>query len=130
MQEKYWASWIIIDENKRVLLIKRWINKNYCPNYFAFPWWMNEKDEIPENTAIREVREEIWLEFVPERLFLKDLNNDFPLYRFLWKYSWKIVLQEEECDGYGWYTYEETQNLLLIDNVKFVLQKLHDESLI
>ena len=133
MQKRFACWWILIDENKRILLIKRKYNKKNYPNYFALPWGWCENNETPEETVIREVKEEVNLDFIPEKLFIKDKlenENNLEVYRFLWKYSWKIVLQEEECDWYGLFTYEEAKKLLINKNIYNLLEKLHEENLI
>jgi 8-oxo-dGTP pyrophosphatase MutT (NUDIX family) len=121
-------SWIII-QDKRVLLIKRSQNKKVAPNLGAFPWWKQELNETNEETTIREVKEEVWLDFEIEKLFEKFLDERGSYhYIFLWKTSWKIVLQIEECDGYGWFSYEEIKYLEIV--FKDVIEKLKMDGLI
>ncbi len=126
---KIW-SWILIDKNKRVLLIKRIYTKKNNPNYWWFPWWWNEENETMEETTIREVKEEIWLDFKITKLFWVSEYWKSHLFRFLWEYSWKIIIQEEECDWYWWFSYEETKKLLMSENMIYFLKKLYDEWLI
>ena len=61
-----------------------------------------EEGETPEQTAIREVKEETGLEFVPSILFhsstIVHSGKDMKTYRFLGNFSGKITLQEEEVD--------------------------------
>jgi len=125
-----WA-WIIIKEN-RILLIKRSKNKpvNNFPNYWSFPWWRHENNETPEETAVREVKEEIWVDFFITRILdeYKTEYNNF--HHFLWDYSWTIILQEEECDWYGWFNYEETKKMLINERINWIFEKLHIEGLI
>ncbi len=126
---KIW-SWILIDENKRVLLIKRIYTKNSNPNHWAFPWWWNEKNETMEETTIREVKEEVWLDFIPTKLFLENINIKKHMFRYLWDFSWKIIIQEEECDWYWWFNYEEVKKLLISENMNNLIEKLHKKNLI
>ncbi len=126
---KIW-SWILIDKNKRILLIKRKYTKKNNPNYWAFPWWWNEENETMQETAIREVKEEIWLDFVVTKLFLEQKNSSNNLFRYLWKFSWKIIIQEEECDWYWWFNYEEAKKLLIAENMNILIEKLNNENLI
>jgi len=126
---KIW-SWILIDKNKRILLIKRKYTKKNNPNYWAFPWWWNENNETMQETAIREVKEEIWLDFVVTKLFLEQKNSSNNLFRYLWKFSWKIIIQEEECDWYWWFNYEEAKKLLISENINILIEKLNNENLI
>lgn len=83
-----------------------------------------------EETAIREVREEVWLDFIPTELFEYNKNDLFHFHRYLWNYSWNIKIQEEECDWYWWFTYGETTSLLTSKNMKSILIKLYNNWLI
>jgi 8-oxo-dGTP pyrophosphatase MutT (NUDIX family) len=115
------CSWLLIDDRGRILLIKRKFNKKEFPNYWSFPWGRQEEWENINEVVIREVREEVWLDFEITEMFVKDWQYNY-FYRFLWSYSWKIILQEEECDGYGWFSYKETENLLTHLTVKFQIK--------
>ena len=126
--KKIW-TWIII-ENKRILLIKRKYNKKSNPNFWAFPWWRNESNETMEETAIREVKEEVWLNFIPTKLFEYNKNDTIHFHRYLWKYSGNIKIQDEECDWYWWFTYDETNKILISENMKNLLYELHKHKLI
>lgn len=122
-------SWVLIFE-KRILLIKRSKNKpsNASPNHWSFPWWRWEIWETPEQVTIRELKEEIWVNFVVWELIEKQTYFNLwevEHYIFLWNSFWKIVLQEEECDWYWWFTYEETENLLISDKIRNVIKKLY-----
>lgn len=125
-----WA-WLIVKE-KRILMIKRSKNKdiNNFPNYWSFPWWRHENNETPEETAIREVKEEIWVDFFITRTLDEYKTEYTSFHHFLWDYSWTIILQEEECDWYGWFTYEETKKMLINERINWILEKLHREELI
>ncbi len=130
--QKYW-SWIII-KNKRILLIKRAINKEYEPEFWSFPWWWNENGETIEETAIREVKEEVWLDFYNLKLFKEDTVKSkiwsYYVCKFLWEWKWKISIQEEECDWYWWFSYNETKKLKINKNVAEILEKLREEGII
>jgi ADP-ribose pyrophosphatase YjhB (NUDIX family) len=125
-------SWIII-QDKRILLIKRNKNKKTLADFWALPWWWQEWDETPEETTIREVKEEVWLNFEIESLFCESPNEEVQElhhYNYIWKAVWKIVLQEEECDWYWWFNYEETKYLPIVDRMKEIIKKLFNENLI
>ena len=127
-------SWIIVFE-KRVLLIKRSKNKpiNASPNYWSFPWWRWEKSETSEETTIRELKEEVWIDFIIEELLDKHLyfnKWDVEHYFYIWNFSWKIILQEEECDWYWWYSFDETKSLLITDRINDIIYKLYQKWLI
>ena len=136
MKKNNISCWIIIDKNNRLLLIKRKYNKKAFPNYWSLPWWNQEKWESVENTAIREIKEEVWLDFKITKLFIEDeliveekwIINHF--YRYLWKVSWNIIIQEDECDWFWWFTFEETKKLLINSNINNIIEKLCNENII
>ena len=52
------ASIALIDTNNQILIAKR-PNKKHLSGYWEFPGGKVEKDESPQNTIIREVKEEL-----------------------------------------------------------------------
>jgi len=52
------------------LLIKRKYTKKNNPNFWAFPGWWNENNKTMEETAIREVKEEVWLDFYKKNFII------------------------------------------------------------
>ena len=52
------ASIALINSNNQILIAKR-PNKKHLSGYWEFPGGKVEKDEIPQNTIIREVKEEL-----------------------------------------------------------------------
>jgi len=131
------CSWIIVDEIWRILLIKRKYDKKYFSNYWSFPWGHHEEWETLEQGAIREVKEEVGLDFEIEKSFHKlerysvdDGEKLVSHHYYLWKINWEIKIQEEECDGYAWFTYEETKNLKISNHTQDVLEKLYLERVI
>jgi ADP-ribose pyrophosphatase YjhB (NUDIX family) len=123
--------WLIIKENQ-ILMIKRSKNKpiNNYPNYWAFPWWWQISWESPEETVIREIKEEIWTDFIITKLFIENKTKSNTFYYFLWEISWKIIIQEEECDWYWWFTYNEAKKLLMSEWICEIIEKLNIEWLI
>ncbi len=136
MKEIVIWSWIIIDKQKRILLIKRKYNKKEFPRYWSFPWWHKEKNENIENCVIREVKEETGLDFKIDKIFIENKfmfdDNDkiTHFYRFIWEYSWEIKIQDSECDWYAWFNYEETKSLVIFEIIREVIEKLFKENLI
>lgn len=127
-------TWIIIDENKRILLLKRSNYTSAFPYHWTMPWWRWEKWEITEEIAIREVKEETNLDFIPSKLYNEyKVENSWEMthsHRYLWTYSWKIDIQTDEADWYAWYTYEETKNLKIAFNYADIIEMLHKDNLI
>lgn len=128
MKNEVW-SWIIV-KNKRILLIKRIFNKNMYPNYWAPPWWSKENNETPEQITIREVKEEVWLDFIPTELYIKNESERCIFYKHIWTFSWDIKIEIEECDGYWWFTYDESIKLLIHEDIKFLLNKLRKDNIL
>ena len=126
--------WIIIDEKNRIFLAKRSNYTNTFPWFWNLPWWRWDLNETAEQIVIREVKEEIWLDFEPTRLFHDCITQhswiDVLSSRFLWKYSWKITIQEEEIDWYAWYSYEEIKDLKIAFNHMETIEMLKEEWLI
>jgi 8-oxo-dGTP pyrophosphatase MutT (NUDIX family) len=121
--------WIII-RDKRILLIKRSKNRKFLADFWGLPWWRQEWNEIPEETTIREVKEEVWLKFEILRLFTKNIIEKVHYHDFLWNWTWKIVLQTEECDWYWWFTFEEAKYLPIVARVRDITEKLVSKNLI
>ncbi len=83
-----------------------------------------------EETAIREVKEEVWLIFSELKLFLENKTEKHYFFRYIWKWSWNIKIQESECDWYWWFTYEETIKLPISKNMLELINKLQKENYI
>ena len=124
------SGWIIL-RDKKILLIKRSDYTKAFPWYWTLPSWKQENNETAEENAIREVKEEVWLDFIPTKLFhnsvLENSWIEVHAHRFLWDWSWKITIQEKEVDWYAWYTYNEAIKLDLAFDYRKVIEKLYDE---
>jgi ADP-ribose pyrophosphatase YjhB (NUDIX family) len=131
MKKSIVCQWIVVDDQSRILLIKRKWNKKNLPNYWALPGWNQEIWETNEQTVIREVKEEAGLDFEITTLFMEwEGIGDNYFYRYIWKYSGQITVQDEECDGYGWFSHTETEKLLIHTSMQDTIQRLHDGNLI
>ncbi len=126
------SAWWIIIRDKKVLLTKRSSYTQAFPWYWTLPSWRWEEDETAEQVAIREVKEEIGLDFQPTELFhtsiIQHTVEELQTNRFLWSYSWEIKIQEEEVDWYAWYSYEEALELQLAFDYRDLIEKLHKEN--
>lgn len=131
---RLWGWWIIIDDNKRILLLKRSNYTQKYPWYWGIPWWRWKPWELPEEIAVREVKEESWLNFIPTKLYhnsiMKRKSWDVLWNRFIGTYSWQINVQIEEVDWYAWYTYEEALNLKLSFDYRELVKLLHSDWLL
>lgn len=121
------ADGIMISWNK-ILLTKRSDYKENGARTWTIPWWWMEDWERPEQTVIREVKEETNLDFVPTKLFFERVeNSNKAWYCYLWKFSWKIIIQEKEATDYDWFTYEETKKLKIYWEFRKIFDKLRKE---
>lgn len=123
------SSWIIV-KDKKILLIKRWNYTTFFPDHRGCPGGRAEAGETPEKNVIREVKEEVNLDFEPTELIKKGIHKDRELFRFLWNRSGNIEIQNEEIAEYGWFNYEEASKLDLSFDYRDVIEILHKRNII
>jgi len=123
------ASGILL-KDKKILLIKRSDYTTIYPNYWACPGGRAENNETPEMTVMREVKEEVNLDFIPTQLFTTATWQDRDLYRYLGNWQGKIKIQEEEVTNYGWFSYMETKKLALAFDYARVIELLNKKELL
>lgn len=113
--KKYRGTW-------RVLLVK------HGKKHWAFPKGHGEKNESPEETAIRELKEETGLDlvsFLPfkplvEHYFFKKGNvlvEKFATY-YLGIVKGKVVLQKEEIEDFKWLQVSDAEELATFKQTK------------
>lgn len=124
------VSWIILDSLWRILLIKRKYDKKDLPNYWSFPGGKVDPGEAVEDAVIREFMEEVGLQFTITSLYYQDEGDNNIFYRFLGIAYGDVVLQYEECDGYGWFHYDELKQLLLYSKIQNVLDSLKQDNIL
>jgi mutator protein MutT len=124
------ASSAILLKDKKILLVKRSDYIKAFPKCWACPGGRADEGETPEQAVVRELKEEINLDFKPTKLFATNKWKDRDLYRFLGDYSGKIKLQEEELTEYNWFSYEDAVKLDLAFDYREIIEKLHKEDLI
>jgi ADP-ribose pyrophosphatase YjhB (NUDIX family) len=90
--------------------------------------------ENPEEIVTREVEEETWLIFTPTKLIhtsqQTNWDEEVKAHRFIWTWTGKINIQEEEADWYAWYSYQETKSLKLAFDYADVIEILYNDWLI
>ena len=123
------ASGIILKEQK-ILLLKRSNYTKIYPGFWACPGGRAELSETAEQNVIREVKEEVNLNFKPTEILTTATWQNRFLYRFLGTWSGTIKIQEEEVTDYGWFTYEEAKKLELAFDYPHVLDLLCERNLI
>ena len=114
-----------VNDDEILYLLIRDFHGNY-----GFPKGHTEENESLEETALREIREEVGLDVVLDASFKEELDYIMPngiakrsIY-FLASYRDQIpVKQEEEVDEILLLPYEEALEILTFDNMKEVLIK-------
>ena len=71
----YAASAIILKE-KKILLVKRSDYTPTFPHTWACPGGRGDEGELPENAVVREVKEEVDLDFKPSKLYAMGKYKD------------------------------------------------------
>lgn len=123
------ASGIILKENK-ILLVKRSDYTQIYPGCWACPGGRAEPHETAEQNVIREVKEEVDIDFRPTEILTTATWQNRFLYRFLGTWSGTIKIQEEEIADFGWFTYTKAKQLNLAFDYPHVLELLHVRKLI
>jgi ADP-ribose pyrophosphatase YjhB (NUDIX family) len=124
-----------IIKDKKLLLTKRISTKKQFPNFWTFPAGRyEESDELLENTAIREAKEEVNLDFKPiKKLNFYEFQNENFLnvsHIYLGEWSGEVIFQKEEITEIGWFSYEETKELNIAFAYREVIEDLHKLDLI
>lgn len=124
----------IILKDRKILLIQRSGRTEAYPHCWACPGGRGEPGESPEQTTVREVKEEVGLDFKPTQLFKKNVfevfGRRFAGYQFLGDWQGEPRLCEEEVTDCKWFTYDEAVKLRLAFNFRDIIEKLRKESLL
>lgn len=124
------ATSAIILKDKKILLVKRSGYTPTFPHTWACPGGRTDPGEPPEQAVIRELKEEVNIDFKPTRLFAKGKYKDRDLYRYLGEWSGDVKIQEEEITEFGWFSYEDAIKLDLGFDYREIIEKLHKEGLL
>jgi len=123
------AASAIILKDKRILLVKRSGYGAY-PNTWACAGGRADGNETPEEAVVRELKEEVNLDFTPTRVYKKWYHDDREMFRFLGDWKGNIKLQEEELKEYNWFSYDEAIKLDLGFDYREVVEMLHKDGLL
>lgn len=123
------ASGIIL-RDKKILLIKRSNYTEIYPKHWACPGGRAERGETAEQNVIREVKEEVNLDFTPSEILTTATWQDRYLYRFLGQWIGEVKLQEEEVTDYDWFTFDEAKKLKLAFDYPKVIDLVHLKGLL
>jgi len=123
------ASGIIL-KDKKILLIKRSNYTKIYPDCWACPGGRAEPGETAEQNVIREVKEEVNLDFTPTEILTTATWQNRFLYRFLGTWSGIIKIQEEEVADFDWFTYDKAKELSLAFDYAHVIDLVRKKNLI
>ncbi|MCF6213144.1 MAG: NUDIX hydrolase [Flavobacteriaceae bacterium] len=129
-QQKVLAASGVILKDKKILLIKRSNYTKIFPACWACPGGRAELGETAKQNVIREVKEEVNLDFKPTEILTTATWQNRFLYRFLGTWSGHIKLQEEEVTDFDWFTFDAAQKLELAFDYPKVLELLRDRDLL
>jgi len=129
------ASSAAIIDNHKLLLLKRASNASTFPDHWTFPsGGIEETDASIKDTVIREVKEEVNLDFTPTKKlsFYESFTNGkrYIALVHLGEWTGEIKLQEEEVSERKFFTYEETKSLELAFAYREVIDDLYTAGLI
>ncbi|MFA5935965.1 MAG: NUDIX hydrolase [Patescibacteria group bacterium] len=129
------ASSAAIFEGKKLLLIRRSPTASAYPNHWTFPsGGIEETDQSVGSAVIREVKEEVGLDFRPSKKwnFYESTTNGKRYFALvhLGEWSGTIQLQKEEASEWRFFTYTETKNLNLAFAYREVIDDLYTAGLV
>ena len=120
-----WA--IIIDNEKRILLVKRPSDKKLFPNAWSFPGGKLEEWETLDETVVREVKEETWLDLVSFEKYPftgHTPQNTWSINHFyIGKAEWELIPETEAKR----YSYDEIKWLEIAFHQTEIIEKLHND---
>lgn len=124
------AGAIIIDNEKKMLLVKRPSDKKLFPNSWSFPGGKLEEWESLDEAVVREVKEETWLDLVSFEKY--SFNGDTPQntrsinHIYIGKAEW-ILIPETEAKRYS---YNEIKWLEIAFHQSEIIEKLHSDGML
>ncbi len=123
----------LIIENKRILLVH---NTKYGSARMEPPGGKRHPDESLEGCLRREVREEVGLEVISQRLLgvyrTGSPEGEFQVYMYLCEVvaGEPVVREPDKIDGFGWYSYRELEDMrdrgILVPNMCSALRDLRE----
>ncbi len=132
------TAWVIvfskINDWTKFLLVQQRENE-----FRSFPKWRIEQNESVRDWALRELKEETWIEnvFIVDNIVYSnsfDVEIDGIMVRkemtfFVWKLNndtSNIIIQEEEIKDYKWCSLEEAKKILSFDDLKNIIDMTYN----
>ena len=104
-------SAIVIVKDKKFLFAQRSAVKKSLPNMWAFPSGTIEAGESPEQTAVREAKEELGADVVAEKQFAKadlpELSATIYFVLCRMKSEQDIIFDQREIQAIKWMSFED-----------------------
>ena len=124
---KHAAICLIFNEENKLLLLKRAENDDWMGGKFALVGGGCELHEIPEETIIRETKEETNLTIKKPKMCYSTIEDDTFLYVFIAKCtnSDKIKLNSEHS-GYIWVNSQDISKYDTVPNLEDTIKKVHE----
>jgi len=115
------AANVICEHGSHILLIRRSKNADTWPNHWAFPWGKLENDETFRECAIREVREEVGINFTTddissESFVMTRTITGTKLFYFANIHNYENVpeiLEPNLIDDMAWFSVDNLPDLLI-----------------
>jgi len=124
---KFACVCIILNEENKVLLVKRSQDDDWMANKYALVGGGVEENEIPEECIVREAKEETNLTLKKPKLVYSTIEGNTFLYVYISKVSNsdKIKLNDEHT-GYVWLNSSEIENYDTVPNLMVMIKKAYD----
>lgn len=116
------ATWAVIVDNEKVLLIKR-SRKTSRSGQWCFPGGGIKENELPVKACIREIKEETGLDAAVDSLVGNIGGHEYYKCRLL-DQEQEIKLKSNECDEYRWISPTQLLEVGIIMELKAVFQVL------
>jgi 8-oxo-dGTP diphosphatase len=118
---------LIFNEENKLLLVRRADNDSWMPGKFALVGGGIEENEIPEESIVREVKEETNLTIKKPKLVYSTIEENTFLYVFIAKISNsdKIKLNDEHT-GYVWIGKMELDKYDTVPNLADTIKRVHE----
>ncbi len=120
---------VIIDNQDRILILKRSANVEFSPDLWDLPGGRVEEGEILQETVKREAKEESGLDVEPEDdyFFLYHYpNGKIDIYAFQGKLIGGKVVLNEEHTAFKWISRDDWKKLDFTPSVTATLEKFFE----
>ena len=116
---------IVVNDRKQILLQKRSANKKYFPNKWALCSGLVISGESCDEAAVRELKEELGVEFQISDLNLLEGNlNLTRFYYVITNYDEsQFVIQKEELSSVKWFDLDEVLEKVISGDDSIIIRK-------